>query len=299
MMQVQIALATYNGAAHIEAQLTSLMVQSYPHWQIIARDDGSLDATPALLHAFAQRYPDRIRILSSATQPLGPAGNFSLLMEAATAPYIMPCDQDDVWHPDKIARSVEAMAALERKHGAATPLLVHGDSRVVDEGLKVLHPSFHALYARKPARARFASALVHNAAQGCTVTVNRALIRLACPVPPEARMHDMWLFLIALGAGRVEFIDAQLVDYRQHGANAVGMRAPRRQDVRRAFAENIRQAEALKGRIGHLLPQKERRVLEDFLALPGQGALQRRAVFLKNRYFRPRFYENIAAFLFM
>ena len=39
--------------------------------------------------------------------------------------YVMLCDQDDVWLPEKIEKSLEKVKEMWGKHGTATPILVH------------------------------------------------------------------------------------------------------------------------------------------------------------------------------
>ncbi len=52
---VDILLATHNGADYLAAQLDSIVAQTVANWRLIARDDGSCDGTPAILHAFQAR----------------------------------------------------------------------------------------------------------------------------------------------------------------------------------------------------------------------------------------------------
>jgi hypothetical protein len=58
---------------------------------------------------------------------------------------------------------------------------------------------------------------------GATAALRRELVALALPVA-AGWIHDEWLTAIAAVAGRVDFIDAPLIDYRQHGGNQIGMR---------------------------------------------------------------------------
>ena len=57
MTRITILMASYNGAAHIGAQLESLAAQSHRDWRLIVSDDGSSDATCAIVEAFAARLP--------------------------------------------------------------------------------------------------------------------------------------------------------------------------------------------------------------------------------------------------
>lgn len=220
---VDIVVATYNGAAHLRAQLDSLLAQTHSSWRALIRDDGSTDATLDVVREYVARFPDRFELVVDGRRAGGAAANFGLLLERAAAPYVMCCDQDDVWLPDKVERFVRAMRFHEGVFGEDTPLLVHSDLQVVGADLAVLHPSFWAYQHLDPAwPERFGRALTQNVVTGCALMANRALLARALPVPPEAVMHDWWLALVASAFGRVVALPEATVLYRQHGRNDVG-----------------------------------------------------------------------------
>src|SRR5690606_3991787 len=39
-------------------------------------------------------------------------------------------------------------------------------------------------------------------------------------------VHDEWLAIVAAALGRTQVLDAQLIDYRQHGSNQIGVQKP-------------------------------------------------------------------------
>ncbi|MBW0158227.1 glycosyltransferase [Sedimentimonas flavescens] len=126
-------------------------------------------------------------------------------------------DQDDIWHPDRLARGVAAL-------GEGPAMLAHSDARLVDAQGAVIHPSMFA-YERRDRRPGLRGLLYRNTITGMTVLMRRAVLEIALPFPAQAGIHfyhDLWLGLVAEAAGGVVLIDAPLVDYRQHGANTVG-----------------------------------------------------------------------------
>ena len=49
---VDIILSTYNGASYLEAQMDSIINQTYNAWRLIIRDDGSTDSTMAIINGY-------------------------------------------------------------------------------------------------------------------------------------------------------------------------------------------------------------------------------------------------------
>ncbi len=214
---VAILLSTYNGERYLPEQLASFEAQSYPHWRLLWRDDGSEDGTRALLRAFADRVGEaRCREVTGQDGRLGVQASFLWLLQGAQDyPFVAFADQDDVWLPEKLARAVRYM---EGKEGDA-PSLYCGRQLLVDETLRPLRlsPSFRADLP-------FPAPLAQNIATGCTMLLNRAACRAIAPTrPPEGSVHDWWCYIVvtALG-GRVFFDDTPSILYRQHAHNVIG-----------------------------------------------------------------------------
>jgi glycosyltransferase involved in cell wall biosynthesis len=221
--EVEVLLATYNGERFLREQIDSIIGQDYENIRVLARDDGSRDGTVEILNEYAQRFPERFRVMPASAAAGGPKANFLLLMKASTADYICFSDQDDVWLPDKVSRSKRAMDQLESRWGRKVPLLVFTDLRLVDDKLKTLHPSFWTYMGIIPERInRLAQLMVHSVVTGCTAMLNRRLLELSLRMPDEAYMHDGWVSWLAAYMGKSRIVKAQTVLYRQHDRNVVG-----------------------------------------------------------------------------
>lgn len=217
-------LATYNGAEFLPDLLASLDGQSDQDWELVARDDGSTDATVRLLESWGEANPGRLRIIKDGRGNLGPIGNFSVLLAESRADTFFFCDQDDVWLPKKIARLRGRMEQAEEHFGSATPLLIHSDLIVVDQALNKVSDSFwdYQWVAQPSAEAPWKMIAFQNVVTGCAMMGNAALRRMSLPVPSAAVMHDWWLALVASVAGRIIEDASPSVLYRQHGTNEVG-----------------------------------------------------------------------------
>ena len=233
---IDILLATFNGANWLPELLASLERQTCQEWRLLVRDDGSTDGTLDILRGMEIRMGERMDWVAGAKALPGAMGSFDRLLAASTAPYIMFCDQDDVWLPEKVERSMQAMTRMELLHGQGTPVLVYSDLKVVDSELRTLADSFWKHQYLDPRQATYSRLLVQNVVTGCTVVANRALVQKACPIPANACMHDWWLALVAGAFGRLEPVVEPLILYRQHGANAIGAPSPRLTDILRRIA---------------------------------------------------------------
>jgi len=309
--EVEVLLATYNGERFLREQVESILSQSYARLRVLARDDASSDGTVELLAGYAERWPKRFRVMEAGEATGSAKGNFLRLMRAATGEYICFADQDDVWLPDKVRLSVEAMRGLEERHGRETPLLVFTDLRVMDEELRMISESMWAWSGVDPRNAhRLERLLGQNVVTGCTAMMNRPMLELARRIPEAATMHDRWIGLLAASMGAVEVVREGTVLYRQHGANVIGapsedrtvwgtaVRARSSEDRRRERWLSEMQAEALLRVHGGEMGVRSRAVLRAYL-LSGRSGSRFVRVGLTMRYgfFRTGFVRNLATLL--
>jgi hypothetical protein len=277
----EVVLATCNGATYLDEQLDSICGQTVPPQRVLVLDDASADDTLDLLQVWQRHAPLPIELLLQPRHRQGSCASFERLLAASRAPYVMPADQDDVWDRNKAERLLQAMDALERTWGYASPLLVHADLRLIDQGGSPLAPSFHRHQGLRPERSDGLSIAMQNVVTGCACLVNRACIEQALPFPPEVVLHDWWLAQVAAHQGAIGYLPAACVSYRQHATNVVGAVGWRRQLVRRlqelGSADTL--AELAEARIGPGLRQLRachKRFSPD--ALDGAGEHQRRRI---------------------
>ncbi len=231
-----ILLSTHNGERFLAEQLDSLLRQTWRDFVILARDDASEDASRAILRDCATRNPERLRLLPPDGVNRGACASFALLLETALrrgpefglelepAPaYLMFCDQDDIWHEDKIEQQLRLMRETE-VGDTSVPVLVHSDLEVVSAANEPVAPSFAAYQGLEVQRNGFADMITSNLVTGCTALVNQALARRALPIPADAIMHDWWFALAATAFGKIAYLGQPTVRYRQHGANTIGAR---------------------------------------------------------------------------
>lgn len=297
------------GERFLPQQLDSLLEQTLLDWHILARDDGSSDATLQILDSFAQANPGRLRLIQDTEQGLGARGNFSRLLGYSTAPYVMFCDQDDIWLPNKIEVTLAKMKALEAKYGSDTPLLVYTDLKVVDAGLSEIAPSFWQYQNLDPSANGLNRLLVQIVATGCTVMINAPLRQLANPIPVQAVMHDWWLALVAACFGKLDYVAEPTILYRQHGQNDTGAKrfnleyilnkARDVERIRKVNRASQQQAEAFLARFEEQLAPQQRQLVATYAELGRYNFLLRRYYVLRNGYFKTGLARNLGLLLWV
>jgi O-antigen biosynthesis protein len=270
---IVVCMATCNPPARLlHAQLESLRTQTDTRWLCVISDDCSdPDSYEQLLAAVGD---DARFQVSRSEQRLGFYRNFerALTLVPAAAELIALCDQDDVWHPDKLA-------VLRRAIGTAG--MVYSDMRLVDERGTVLRETLWA--GRANNYQSLVSMLIAGSVTGAAMMLTPAIAALSLPFPdsPGIEFHDHWLSLVALAAGRIEYVPRHLYDYVQHPEAVVGKHtgATLTRDLRSAvqirawrsayflgYVPGQVRAAALLNRCGEKITPARRRELEHYLA---------------------------------
>src|SRR5262245_56973434 len=108
---VTVLMPVRDGAAFLDQAIQSIRTQTFADFELIVIDDGSTDATAAMLERHAAEDA-RLRVLRQPKAGLVKALNRGL--DVATAPLVARMDADDVAEPHRLARQVEFLAARSR-----------------------------------------------------------------------------------------------------------------------------------------------------------------------------------------
>lgn len=222
--QIEILLASYQGAPYIREQLDSILNQTDSRWHLTVSDDGSADDTDQILDEYERRFPSRIRRVRSKRRFGCAKTHFMWLTQQCDAPYIAYCDQDDVWLPDKLEKMRRRMEEMESETGSDTPVLVFSDQTVTDEQLNTIAPSLMRMQQQYTDEIDWRALLFQNIVTGGACLFNRALAKLVCACRDVSQiiMHDWWLAIVAARFGKVVYLDESTGYYRQHEGNSVG-----------------------------------------------------------------------------
>ncbi len=269
--ELGILLGTYNGAGYLDAQLESIVHQTYRGWALVISDDGSTDGTLEIARNFMGTHHERVCLVDGPR--MGFAQNFIFM---AKNPFFKAglwafCDQDDVWEPDKLARAVEVLNQVP----SDTPALYCSRTTLIDSEGNLL--GYSPLSTVPPS---FKNALVQNIASGNTMVFNEAARQLLVEASDASiHFHDWLLYLVITGCdGRVYYDSRPSVRYRQHGGNIVGYMAGLKGYLERAgimfrgefsasIDGNLRAISHIKSR----LTDANRQVMEAFIQLRFRG----------------------------
>ena len=201
---VSIVLPTYNGERFLRQQLDSIFAQTCQDFEIIVADDVSTDATVEILSSYDNRSNFHYAINS---QNIGFIRNFSQAAKRARGKYIAPCDQDDVWLPDKL----QSLLDQANEH-----LLVYSNSELVDELNRPLGKSLQdSLKINFVSGSNYRAFYFGNCVAAHTMLFRRELLDYIDTLP-QSVYHDHWLAFIASRLGSIHAVDKKLVLYRRH-----------------------------------------------------------------------------------
>jgi glycosyltransferase involved in cell wall biosynthesis len=133
---VSVIIPTFNRARELERCLSSVLAQTYPHFDIWVCDDGSTDNTAEVVARFKERASITYR---NSINYGGPAWGRNWALKNSEATYLAFLDSDDFWLPEKLALSVD-----ELECGAD---FVYHPLKIVRHGFKLF--SRRILKARK------------------------------------------------------------------------------------------------------------------------------------------------------
>jgi len=214
-MLISVCMATYNGGNYIKLQIDSILNQKFTEnkdveMEIIISDDGSTDDTLTILMQFADA---RIKVFHHTEHTphryynaaFASTSNFAYAMRQAQGDYIFLSDQDDVWYPWKIDKTLSALKQYGGVVGTAFDL---GDGD--------LSPTGRVIYKMQP----FFSLRYAHSLYGFSCGMDRKVLSYVFPMP-NVPQHDTFIMLSAQCRGQLHYIDEVCAMHRWSGIHNV------------------------------------------------------------------------------
>lgn len=226
---VAVVLSTYNGSRYVRKQLDSLLSQRKLPDSIVISDDYSTDETPKIVRDYiAEHHDSPVSFEFSVNDKnIGWKANFMRLISHCETTYIFPCDQDDIWNPNKIKSMVEIMEAhpdLDVLACSVEPIYEVG-SQMTDAGSFEAEPG-QELFERED----FSPNFMYIRHPGCSYCVRTSFVKRILPYWEEGYPHDAVLWRFAVLEGGAGVINERLIKFRRHEGNASDRRRQTRQD---------------------------------------------------------------------
>ncbi len=267
--RISIAMAVYNGERFIQEQLESYLAQTRLPDELVISDNGSKDATIAIVRDFAARASFAVRLHVNETD-VGICKNFERAISLCTGDIICLSDSDDVWLPRKL-ELMEEVFLLEPKVA-----LVQFNSSLVDDALRPLGWTFYDFWRQRLVRKAprvgsvpkyrvfragrevWRAFISHELpALGHGMGFRRAEVRRALPFPEHhIRCFDALLLLAIGSAADVAWLDEPQQLHRIHTTQATVSR------IHYGLAQRVKNA-----LVGRELGQFEARIQELTAAL--------------------------------
>jgi len=217
MKRVAVLLATYNGEAWLEHQLSSILAQVDIDLDIFISDDLSIDKTADIIITY-KSHPNIIWLPSNGRFGCASANFFRLLRDAnlTDIDYVALSDQDDVWQSDKLCCAIKMIEANNVDAYSSNVLAFW-----LDDSQKLIN---------KAQPQQQYDYMFESAGPGCTfvITKDLALELQEFLIKNEEKcqsiaLHDWFIYAYARSNGYKWFIDPMpYMLYRQHDENVVG-----------------------------------------------------------------------------
>lgn len=197
---VSVIMPCYNMEHFVSDTITSVLRQTYSHWELLIVDDASTDGTVAIIKELCSN-DDRIRFIVKP-QHTGIADTRNQCIHMAQGRFLAFLDADDLWHPDKLESQLQFMTSKNIGFSYTAYHCVDEYNKPLDKTIKTAGNLDHDAY-------------LHNTIIGCsTVMVDKAIVG-DVTVPNFRTSEDAATWLNILKKGFLAYaIEQPLTSYR-------------------------------------------------------------------------------------
>ena len=290
---VDILLATFNGEKYIKTQILSLISQSYSDWNLIIHDDGSTDNTVEIIKEIANS-DKRIKLIEDDVRCRSAASNFMHLLKFSTSPYVMFCDQDDIWFDNK----VEYMYCAIRCTDESVPSVLYTNAYVWRPLIGILGKA--TLTFPKDINSLL---FLNSGIQGCAAIFNAKMRDLMLRRKGPLAMHDHLLHLLGCSVGKVFYNDIPLMLYRNHDKNVTGSTRTNKNSIRSVYSaidhpvvcqKHYNAVVQFRTQYEDVLSNNTKYIIDEYINLPHKSFFGKLSGILKHRF---KCYDSVTRIL--
>lgn len=215
--KISVLLSAYNGEKYIEEQLISLAGQSMRADEVLIIDDCSSDNTAAVIEKFIAENAlgNTWKIIINLSNK-GWKYNFRYGLELLHGDYIFFCDQDDIWLPDKIRKTMDVLKKFEDINVVGTNVVhFYPDGREKFEGV------FDHKLERIEYKKNGSNFKEHPA--GCTMAVRKSYIDKIKDYYISSWSHDEFFWRYATVDKTCILIHDSYLKHRISGSNVTSL----------------------------------------------------------------------------
>lgn len=202
---ISVCMATYNGERYIKQQIDSILCQLNQEDELIISDDMSTDKTLDIVREYNE---PRIKIYLH-DKDHGFVKNFENALLYAKGDYIFLSDQDDLWMPNKVEKTLEY---LKQNDFVVSDCLTINDRGEIISQSRIKDFSIKTGFIRLMIKTRYL---------GCCMAFNKNVLSAILPFPNNGYLieHDLWIASVAECYFKTSLINEPLICYRRHGSN--------------------------------------------------------------------------------
>lgn len=213
MPQIDILMATYNGAQYIDKQILSIQAQTYTNWRLIIHDDGSEDNTTNIVASFC-KSDNRIVFVNDHHICRKAGSHFMYMLRFATAPFICFCDQDDIWLEDKL----DCLLSVIQTKNNELPQVIFSNAFLFHSSTNLINGYLLSSKPHSLKEILFTNGGIHGSASMFNQCMKKNIDRNYSFIS----MHDHILTLAGCTIGQITYVERKLFLYRQHQHNVTG-----------------------------------------------------------------------------
>ena len=217
--KINVLIATYNpDLKWFKELLLSVNNQTYGNYDVIIYDDASSTVDEQQLYAFIkENLKDVSFTFRRGKENIGSNGAFQKLIEYADAEYVAFCDQDDIWHENKLEKCYTSLKNSGKTLICSDVAVIDGNGKKIADSITKVRKR-HNFYPTDLLK----YLTYKNFVIGCTVLMGTADAKKCIPFTKNT-VHDQQLAIYSALHNGIEVINEPLIDYRIHGNNQTGV----------------------------------------------------------------------------